>query len=168
MTLLSEIYDVTLKQGNRGAAKLGWSRPTIGEYFMTHRDFVEVLKGYTDNLAISDNGIGAASTNATGSYPISRIFTLFRNPEEWRSNALDTQWVQFQFNEAKTISKISLSADDYYYEKMPTAFTLVASNTGAFTGEQTLLYTGSVSSWISNETKEFTFSNSVDYIYITD
>ena len=40
MTLLSEIYDVTLKRGNRGAAKAGWIRPTIGECFKSNFDFV--------------------------------------------------------------------------------------------------------------------------------
>lgn len=44
MILLSEIYDVTLKRQNRGAAKSGWVRPTIGEFFMTHRDFQEINK----------------------------------------------------------------------------------------------------------------------------
>jgi len=43
MTLLSEIYDVTLKRGNRGAAKGGFVRPTIGEHFVTHMDFEEIV-----------------------------------------------------------------------------------------------------------------------------
>lgn len=42
MILLSEIYDVTLKRGNRGAARAGWVRPTIGETYMTHKDFQEL------------------------------------------------------------------------------------------------------------------------------
>lgn len=42
-TLLSEIYDVTLKRGNRGANKLGWIRPTVGEFFMTNKDFRKIL-----------------------------------------------------------------------------------------------------------------------------
>lgn len=43
MTLLSEIYDVTLKRGIRGKASEGFVRPTVGECFMTHRDFKEVM-----------------------------------------------------------------------------------------------------------------------------
>jgi hypothetical protein len=44
MTLLSEIYDVTLKRGNRGANAEGYIRPTIGEYTMTHKDFVRYVR----------------------------------------------------------------------------------------------------------------------------
>jgi hypothetical protein len=50
MTLLSEIYDVTLKRGNRGAAKGGFVRPTVGEHFMTHRDFQKVEKFTIPNI----------------------------------------------------------------------------------------------------------------------
>ena len=42
MTLLSEIYDVTLKRNNRASAKNGWVRATIGEYFVTHKDFKQI------------------------------------------------------------------------------------------------------------------------------
>ena len=40
--LLTEVYDVTLKKEIRVAAKNGFIRPTIGESFMTHKDFKEV------------------------------------------------------------------------------------------------------------------------------
>ena len=46
MINLSEIYDVTLKRGNREAAKGGFVRPTVGENFMTHRDFEHVVKPF--------------------------------------------------------------------------------------------------------------------------
>lgn len=39
MTLLSEIYDVTLKRGIRGAAKNNYIRATIQEFFTTSPDF---------------------------------------------------------------------------------------------------------------------------------
>lgn len=44
MTLLSEIYDVTLKHGNRGASSLGYYRPTLSEFFMTDHDFKHITK----------------------------------------------------------------------------------------------------------------------------
>jgi len=52
---LTEIYDVTLKKYIRGAAKDGFVRPTLGECFMTHKDFKEInnsltLVGYTEDL----------------------------------------------------------------------------------------------------------------------
>ena len=42
MTLLSDIYDVTLKREIRETANGGFVRPTIGEYFMTHKDWTAV------------------------------------------------------------------------------------------------------------------------------
>ena len=43
MRLLSDLYNVTLKKGIRGKAKEGFVRPTIGEFFMSDRDFEEIL-----------------------------------------------------------------------------------------------------------------------------
>jgi hypothetical protein len=39
--VLSELYNATFKK-NRGAAAQGFIRPTLGQYFMTHKDFTEV------------------------------------------------------------------------------------------------------------------------------
>lgn len=72
MTLLSEIYDVTLKRDIRGAAKGGFVRPTVGEHFMTHRDFEEIVswirlqntKLYTTNIiATGDPKIATLGAN---------------------------------------------------------------------------------------------------------
>ena len=56
MTLLSEIYDVTLKRDIRGAAKGGFVRPTVGEHFMSDRDFEEIpyIINNGENPAYSD------------------------------------------------------------------------------------------------------------------
>ena len=43
MKLLSDLYNVTLKRGIRGKASEGFVRPTIGENFMSHRDFKETI-----------------------------------------------------------------------------------------------------------------------------
>jgi len=39
MTLLTEVYDVTLKKDLRSAAKTHEDRPTIGQSFMSHKDY---------------------------------------------------------------------------------------------------------------------------------
>lgn len=44
--LLSTLYDVTLKKDIREAAANGFVRPTIGQSFVTHRDFEEILSKY--------------------------------------------------------------------------------------------------------------------------
>ena len=46
MALLSDIYDVTLKLHNRDACKQGWVRPTIGESFISNKDFTKISKLY--------------------------------------------------------------------------------------------------------------------------
>lgn len=43
MKLLSELYKVTLKKSIRGKASEGFIRPTIGQSFMSHKDFIEVV-----------------------------------------------------------------------------------------------------------------------------
>lgn len=57
MSLLSELYDVTLKKPNRGMAKEGYIRPTIGEFFMTHKDYSQVLS-YRQPTGIESVGSG--------------------------------------------------------------------------------------------------------------
>lgn len=39
---LSELYNISSKGNIRGKAKQGFIRPTIGEFFMSHRDFEEI------------------------------------------------------------------------------------------------------------------------------
>ena len=55
MKLLSEIYNVTLKRGNREANKNGWIRPTIGECYVTHKDFQQISNRMS--YQIEDTGI---------------------------------------------------------------------------------------------------------------
>lgn len=66
MPLLSEIYDVTLKRINRGQAKLGNIRPTIGEFFMTHKDYSQV-SSYRSPTGIESVGTGFHLNSVTTS-----------------------------------------------------------------------------------------------------
>lgn len=74
--LLTEVYDVTLKKDAREAAKNGFIRPTIGESFMSHKDFVEVVSipvmqptyfRSTTSMSISESNLRATS-NGTWAY----------------------------------------------------------------------------------------------------
>jgi hypothetical protein len=63
---LSNIYKAYFKK-NRGKASEGFIRPTIGEYFMTHKDFVEIestsggwLRTFSGDIG-DDSGIGTYS-----------------------------------------------------------------------------------------------------------
>lgn len=80
MTLLSEIYDVTLKRGNRGANAEGYIRPKIGEFFMTHKDFkhVESVRSYFGNKSDGDlYTTGNVSFTSTTDGPT--IYKYFNN-----------------------------------------------------------------------------------------
>lgn len=93
MTLLSEIYDVTLKKPNRGQAKLGNVRPTIGEFFMTHKDYVQTISYRAP--------IGIDSVDQTST--LSALQT--------RDNVLikisDTKFLWFRAEEASDDGKVS-------------------------------------------------------------
>lgn len=74
MKFLSELYDVTLKRGIRGKASEGFVRPTIGESFMSHRDFQEVpavIDPYFSDVnrgIILNNGTRVESSSYPGSW----------------------------------------------------------------------------------------------------
>jgi len=59
---LTEVYDVTLKKEVRNAAKAGFIRPTLGESFMTHRDFTEIFSNKPP-VANPDNAVCAINSN---------------------------------------------------------------------------------------------------------
>lgn len=59
MKTLSELYNADFKK-NRGKAAEGFVRPTIGEYFMTHKDFTEV-----DSKFVLHDIFGDSSSVAT-------------------------------------------------------------------------------------------------------
>ena len=81
MTLLSEIYDVTLKRGNREAAKGGFVRPTVGEHFMTHKDFEEIKASHflPENLGFLD----VIQTVLGSQYSIDKISTNTLSEGKW-------------------------------------------------------------------------------------
>lgn len=87
--LLSDIYDVTLKRDNRGANKFGWIRPTVGECFVTHKDFnlIQASYGLPETLGFFD----IISTNAgalKGTYYKNSVNILTRGKYYLEQNAL--------------------------------------------------------------------------------
>ena len=86
----------------------------------------------------------------------------------WASDNNNEQWIQYAFDSPIVINKISMSPRYGYYERTPRAFTIQASNTGKFAGEEVILHevaeTGEY--WISDtEEKEWMFKNSSAYQY---
>jgi len=74
-------------------------------------------------------------------------------------------WGQIQFSSAKTINKATIRTYGNY-SGAGKQITIKASNTGAFSGEETTVYTSAADlTWGNNETKTFTFSNGTAYTY---
>jgi hypothetical protein len=90
---------------------------------------------------------------------------------DWESGPADTQWWQYDFGAGvtKTIRKLTMTADSsgVYYARCPRDFTLKASNTGAFGGEEVTLLTVDQSGnyWANGETKTWTFYCGTAYRY---
>jgi len=78
-------------------------------------------------------------------------------------------WLQYQFVSAKTIVRYTItSRNEGAASRVPKSWSLKASNTGAFGGEEVTLDTQTnITDWASsgNVKKEFTFSNSTAYLY---
>src|SRR3990167_687887 len=86
----------------------------------------------------------------------------------WGSDSADSQWLQYQFASSKAVTKLTMrSQDSADYTRCPRGFTLKASNTGSFTGEEATLLTVAETGayWAQNEQKVWTFSNSTAYTY---
>jgi hypothetical protein len=85
----------------------------------------------------------------------------------WISNSTTTGWWQYQFGSATGIGGYSLRADSAgtWVTRMPKNWTLLASNTGSFSGEQVTLDTQTNQSFTAGQRKTYTFTNSTTYTY---
>lgn len=119
---------------------------------------------------------GETFTASSVSQAVSRAFDDSQSTC-WSSNSDNTAHVQVQFASATVINKLTLKSGTDGFggvsasqqrERHPNAFTLKASNTGAFSGEEVTLVTESASfTWATgaNESREWLFSNSTAYEY---
>lgn len=173
MTLLSEIYDVTLKRDIRSAAKGGFVRPTVGEHFMTHRDFIEITNfvpqyvfkgGYTLNKCVSGTASEAGNyiTNGPNGAFDGRLATTVSNSWYFQEFPYNGSWIQYQFTSPVQIEKIRLYSwgSNSGWEPWDTA-TLYGSNNGISYVELTYFLNPTTSpGW-----QEFTFTNLNKYLY---
>ena len=174
MTLLSDIYDVTLKRGNREAAKGGFVRPTVGEHFMTNKDFKKVEKqliliGYTQDLCTDSVENSTASSN----YPdrgankaFDNLLTGYLN--QWQSvgNVTFPQWISYDFstNEEKCIIKYTVQASAVsHLLHNPKDWVFEGSHNGITW--DTLDTQTDQTNWGYSEKREFTFDNTINYRY---
>lgn len=120
MTLLSEIYDVTLKRENRGSNKEGWVRPTLGEFQMTHKDFQKIprvlLGAATFTNGLFNNGV--TETNGTDLHGVDGFGYALSSPTTpiasgkwtWEFSNYGSQSAQYQKVGVASVRKDAVTA----------------------------------------------------------
>ena len=170
MTLLSEIYDVTIKRGIREANKNGFIRPSIGEHFMTHKDFKEINQKTFTGEYTANKCVGG-TVSASGGFLPSKAFDgatstsyLNWNTRAWNFTNLPATppWIQYQFTEAQQIEKLVMynSINTNGVEGVA-SFVLYGSNDGNTFTEIT---TGNRRNSGLAGAESFTFENSRSYL----
>ncbi len=109
----------------------------------------------------------ASSELAGGTAPAWKAFNKTTGAaERWVTNEIAVSWLQYAFNNgltAKTITSYSLNC--FAATQAPKNFTLEASNTGSFGGEETVLDTQTSITFVSGVKQTFSFSNTTAYVY---
>lgn len=119
----------------------------------------------THTSATQSGNTVSASTTLSGR-PAYRAFDKVTPPSQWTSDSVATGWVQYAFAVAKIVGSYSWRCVVGFSDRAPSAWTLQASNTGAFAGEQVTLDTRSgITGWGSGETKSFQVSSPASYLY---
>jgi hypothetical protein len=125
-----------------------------------------------ESVAINDRYEDTLVDTVTGSsqhleiyHPVSAA--EYSGANFWTSASGDSDpYIQYQFGTAQAIRKLIVSDSGRVSgNRAPTSVTLLASNTGAFAGEETTITTQTGLSWTAGEEKEWTFANGSSYTY---
>jgi regulation of enolase protein 1 (concanavalin A-like superfamily) len=84
---------------------------------------------------------------------------------KWSPGPAMPNWLQIVFPWKAVVDRIIITADDAFNTRAPGDFTIEVSDTGAFSGEETVLDTQTDITWGVSETKIFTFTNTTAYRY---
>jgi len=125
------------------------------------------MLGYTGNLC--KDGTATASDSDFNTSPANAFDDSIDQWEDWWCDTVNndnsTSWIQYEFPSSKCIGKVGIiSYDGVGYEAIKD-FSIKASNTGSFSGEEVTLYTGINEPYWSQDLKEYTFSNLNEYKY---
>jgi len=120
---------------------------------------------YTEvTTTMSDYTSGTVTISASGNnYPAWQAFD--NNASNFWESSSVSSWIQYANTVPQTISRYTMQALPASLVAVPTAWTLEASNTGDYTGEEVVLDTQSSISWSLSEIKTFTFTNTTAYEY---
>jgi hypothetical protein len=134
---------------------------------------------WTENLSIDDHaskpstGTASASSEANAGSAAEHAFnevTSGGTNTGWQSSSAGSQWLQFEYNTAQTIKAyyvVGHVAAWSLANRAPNSWTIVGSNTGAFSGEEVTIDTVSgESGWLDQEVRWFNCSdNNTAYTY---
>lgn len=138
-----------------------WYRPTS----TTGSGQTAVHTGYTsggNTVSASTNGSGQESWRA-----FDGITGSASGANTWGTVGTSSGWIQYQFSSAKTIGVYTVRSINGFADRAPRDWTLLGSNTGAFSGEQVVLDTRAAqTSWgSSGEVRTFTVTSPGSYLY---
>ncbi len=86
----------------------------------------------------------------------------------WATNTATTGWIQYAFDNglsAVALTEYRIASATGQPARAPNSWTFEGSNTGSFSGEETVLDTQSSITWTSGDTKAYTFANTTSYVY---
>ena len=110
--------------------------------------------------ATAPSGVVTASSVGDPSFPEWKAFN--QSVGFWDVYGLP--WIQYEFASSKICIAYSITAD-WAASRTPSAWTLYGSETGAFGGEEVSLDSQTGITFIADERKEFSFTNTASYLF---
>lgn len=117
-----------------------------------------------DNLSTGVTTV-TASGGTTPEKTINGVISGYPSSNGWSSSNMPTGWIKYQFKNPVLVSKIKICS--YYvggYEAIKN-FTFEGSNTGAFNGEETIIYSGTHPNETTIDFIEYKFTNTKKFLY---
>ncbi|WP_141904021.1 discoidin domain-containing protein [Lysinibacillus sp. Y5S-8] len=81
----------------------------------------------------------------------------------WSSTGLPSAWIKYEFNSAVSIDRFSIFSFYHSGYEAIKDFVIEASNTGQFSGEQSVLYTGTHPNDTTASFVQYSFNNNIKY-----
>lgn len=172
--ILSGIDYNALTQNNSGEGNTQWL-PNTAEYTITQTVVLDTLIGYTGNVETTTHvmtsntapsGVALASTEFSADYAAWKAFnkTNINTGDAWVSNAMPA-FIQYQYPVPRVVDGLYIAARIALSDSSPKDFTIKASNTGAFAGEEITLATLTGELYAEGESRVFSFANNTAYLY---
>lgn len=128
--------------------------------------YTNIIPVMTSNTAPS--GVASASNIYSSGFEAYRSMDKVQGLYWFPGVGLYDEWVQYQSISAETCTAYSIKVGQDSANWTPSAWSLEASNTGAFSGEEVTLDSQSgftSGTWTTGETKQFVFANTTGYLY---